>query len=162
MFDRGKCWFLTYPPGPILPSLLIESQPARRNQFPWHPRRVLISCGRRKSLRPVVRLLAGTAVCTLIICHPIFNLPGKRGSTPSSPAGSFRGWVEGFRCGSVMMLIGRSLSRDDFESAHLLQFLPFEEAQLGRGVGHRSLRLWKRTCTAVRMISSHILRLSPY
>ena len=35
------------------------------------------------------------------------------------------------RGGSVMMPVGRSLSWDDFESAHLLQFLPFEEAQLG-------------------------------
>ena len=31
----------------------------------------------------------------------------------------------------MMMPVGRSLSWDDFESAHLLQFLPFEEAQLG-------------------------------
>ena len=30
-----------------------------------------------------------------------------------------------------MMPVGRSLSWDDFESAHLLQFLPFEEVQLG-------------------------------
>ena len=30
-----------------------------------------------------------------------------------------------------MMPVGRSLSWDDFESAHVLQFLPFEEAQLG-------------------------------
>jgi hypothetical protein len=30
-----------------------------------------------------------------------------------------------------MMPVGRSLSWDDFESAHLLQFLPFEEEQLG-------------------------------
>ena len=36
-----------------------------------------------------------------------------------------------FRGGSVMMPVGRFLSWDDFESAHLLQFLPFEEAQLG-------------------------------
>ena len=32
---------------------------------------------------------------------------------------------------SWMTPVGRSLSWDDFESAHLLQFLPFEEAQLG-------------------------------
>ena len=30
-----------------------------------------------------------------------------------------------------MLPVGRSLSWDDFESAHLLQFLPFEEARLG-------------------------------
>ena len=36
-----------------------------------------------------------------------------------------------FRGGSVMMPVGRSFSWDDFESAHLLQFLPFEEARLG-------------------------------
>ena len=30
-----------------------------------------------------------------------------------------------------MMPVGRSLIWDDFESAHLLQFLPFEEEQLG-------------------------------
>ncbi len=31
----------------------------------------------------------------------------------------------------MMMPVGRSLYWDDFESAHLLQFLPFEEKQLG-------------------------------
>ena len=51
-----------------LPSLLaciaalVESRPVGRNQFPWHPRRVLIAFGGRKSLRTVVRLLAGAAV----------------------------------------------------------------------------------------------------
>ena len=30
----------------------------------------------------------------------------------------------------MMMPVSKSLSWDDFESAHLLQFLPFEEAQL--------------------------------
>jgi len=30
-----------------------------------------------------------------------------------------------------MLPVGRSLSWDDFESAHLFQFLPFEEARLG-------------------------------
>jgi hypothetical protein len=35
-----------------------------------------------------------------------------------------------FCSGSVMMPVCRSMSWDDFESAHLLQFLPFEEAQL--------------------------------
>jgi hypothetical protein len=32
-----------------------------------------------------------------------------------------------FRGGSVMMPVGRSLSWNDFESARLLHFLPFEE-----------------------------------
>ena len=62
MFRAGNVDF--YPPGLILPSLLaciaalVESRPMGRN----HPRRVLISCGGRKSLGTVVRLLAGAAV----------------------------------------------------------------------------------------------------
>jgi hypothetical protein len=57
-----------YPPDLILSSLLaciaalVESRPVGRNQFPWRPRRILISCGGRKSLRTVVRLPAGAAV----------------------------------------------------------------------------------------------------
>ena len=54
-----------YPPGLILLvciAALVESRPVGRNQFPWHPRRVLIAFGGRKSLRTVVRLLAGAAV----------------------------------------------------------------------------------------------------
>ena len=55
-----KCWFL--PTGSHSTESPCLHRGPSRNQFPWHPRTVLISCGGRKSLSTVVRLLAGSAV----------------------------------------------------------------------------------------------------
>ena len=54
------------------------------------------------------------------------------------------------RGGSVMMPVGRSLSWDDFESAHLVQFLPFEEAQLGDRTMDIALSTLARNMLVVR------------